>query len=126
MSDRIEVVPTPWFMAEVRALSREDRDRIDRRLGTFTGKGWSAAQADASVKHLRDGIYELRILGTGPAYRVLFFVVPGRSPRMVVLTTCASKSLMQKRQRMEAEIERAVARRAQWMERQRKREEDER
>lgn len=78
------------------------------------------------MKHLRDGIYELRVLGTGAAYRLLFFVMPGRSPRVVVLTTCASKSVMQKRQRMEAEIDRASSRRAEWLEQQQKREADER
>ncbi|HEX6039181.1 type II toxin-antitoxin system RelE/ParE family toxin [Longimicrobium sp.] len=126
MSDRIEIVPTPWYTAEVRALPREDRDRIDRRLETFTGKGWGPAQRDATLKHLRDGIYELRVLGTGAAYRVLFFVMLGRSPRVVVLTTCVAKSVMKKRHRMDSEIDRASSRRAEWLEDQKKGEDDER
>lgn len=80
------------------------------------GKGWCAAMGNETIKPLRDGIYELRVLGRGAAFRLLFFVVPGLSPRMVVLTTCASKSDMLKRQRMEAEIDRAIQRRAAWME----------
>lgn len=125
MSDQFEVVPSSWYTAEVRELPREARDRIDRRLANFANKGWAAALSDRSVRHLRDGIYELRVLGTGAAFRVLFFVVPGRSPRIVVLTTCALKSVMKKRQRMDAEIERATERRTAWLEQQRKRENDE-
>jgi putative component of toxin-antitoxin plasmid stabilization module len=121
MSEHFELVPTSWYMAEVGALAREQRVRIDRTLVAFANKGWAAAMADQTIKHLRDGIHELRVLGTGPAFRVLFFVVPGRAPRVVVLTTCASKSVMQKRQRMNAELERARNRRAAWLEQQKQR-----
>lgn len=120
MSDTLEVVPTSWFISEVRALPGEDRDRIDRRLGKFAEKGWTDAVGDGSVKHLRDGIHELRVLGRGAAFRVLFFLMPGRSPRVVVLTTCAAKSVMNKKQRLDAEVERAKDRRARWMEQQKK------
>ena len=123
MGDSIKVVASPWYTAEVQALPKLHRDRIDSKVFTFTEKGWSAAMADETIKPLRDGIYELRVLGRGAAFRLLFFVVPGLSPRLVVLTTCALKSDMLKRQRMEAEIERAIERRAAWME-QRKKEEE--
>jgi phage-related protein len=115
MDDTVEVVTSPWYMRELRALPRDNRDQIQRKLIAFAAKGWSAAMADQTVKHLQDGIYELRVLGHGPAFRLLFFVVPGRRPRVIVLTTCAAKSLMQKRQRLDAEIERAKDRRAAWM-----------
>ena len=82
--------------------------------------------ADQRVKHLSDGIYELRVLGRGAAYRALFFVAPGIAARVVVLTTCAAKSLMKKRAAMDAEIRRARDRRAWWMQRQKKEEGDER
>jgi hypothetical protein len=124
MGDSLEVVASPWYTAEVQALPRPHRDRIDSKVDTFTEKGWSTAMADETIKALRDGIYELRVLGRGAAFRLLFFVVPGLSPRLVVLTTCALKSDMLKRQRMEAEIGRAIVRRAAWME-QRKKEEEE-
>ena len=91
----------------------------------FSGKGWAAATADQSVRHLREGIHELRILGKGASFRVLFFLVPGRSPRVVVLTTCASKSEMKKRKRFEAELQRAKTRRDLWLKQQRKRATDE-
>jgi putative component of toxin-antitoxin plasmid stabilization module len=120
MSDLLEVVPTVWYTNEVRALPRKERDRIDRKLISLALKGWNAAMADLSVKHLRDGIYEVRVLGRGSAFRILFFLAPGRSPRLVVLTTCASKSVMQKKQRLDAEVERAAGRRAMWLEQQRK------
>ncbi|HEX6372969.1 MAG TPA: type II toxin-antitoxin system RelE/ParE family toxin [Longimicrobium sp.] len=121
MNDSLELVPTPWFIGEVRALQQEDRERIDRRLSDFARKGWTDSVADGSVKHLRDGIHELRILGRGAAFRLLFFLMPGRSPRVVVLSTCAAKAVMKKPKRMEAEIERAKDRRARWLQQQNKR-----
>jgi hypothetical protein len=124
MSDSLEFVASSWFTAEVEMLPRLHRDRIDSKVHTFVEKGWSAAMADETIKHLRDGIYELRVLGRGAAFRLLFFVVPGLSPRLVVLTTCALKSNMLKRQRMEAEIDRAIKRRSEWMEQRRKEEEE--
>jgi len=122
MSEPLEIVPTSWYTAEVRALPHQGRDRIDRRLFNFAQKGWAASLADATVKHLRDGIYELRVLGQGAAYPVLFFVAPGRAARVVVLTTCAAKSVMKKRGRLDAEVERALDRRSRWMEQQRTKE----
>lgn len=122
MSDQIDVEPTPWFIEEVRSLPSDGRDRIDRKLRHLAQKRWNDSLADATVKHLRDGIHELRVLGHGAAYRVLFFVAPGRSARVIVLTTCASKSVMKKRQRMDAEIERALVRRAWWLEQQKQKE----
>lgn len=126
MSDALEVVPTPWFTAEVRALPKQARDRIDGKLKLLVQRGWTGSIADGSVKHLRDGIHEVRILGRGAAFRVLFFLAPGRSPRVVVLTTCAAKSVMKKRQRFNAEIERANDRRAMWLQQQAQRGGDER
>lgn len=114
MSDSLEIVTSSWFRHEFEELQKEQRNRINQKLIEFTAKGWSAAMADQTIKHLRDGIHELRVLGR-PAFRLLFFVVPGRRPRVVVLTTCAAKSLMKKRQRLDAEIERAKSRRAAWM-----------
>ena len=116
MDDTLTVVASSWYTTEVRALLAEHRDRIDRKLAALVAKGWSAAISDGSVKHLRDGIHELRALGQGAAFRLLFFLVPGRSPRVVVLTTCAPKAAMAKRQRLDAEIERAKNRRTAWME----------
>jgi putative component of toxin-antitoxin plasmid stabilization module len=114
VSDSLEIVASSWFRQEFGELQKDQRKRINRKLMEFTAKGWSAAMADQTVKHLRDGIYELRVPGRGPAFRLLFFVVPGRRPRVVVLTTCAAKSLMKKRQRLDAEVERAKSRRAAW------------
>jgi putative component of toxin-antitoxin plasmid stabilization module len=126
MSDALELVFTPWYTDEVRALQKDGRIRIDRTLAHLVKKGWDAATKDATVKHLRDGIHEIRVLGRGAAYRVLFFVAPGRSPRVVVLTTCAAKAVMKKRQRMDAEIGRAMDRRAWWIDQQTRKTEEER
>lgn len=121
MSDALEVETTPWYEEEVLALPRPDQNRINRRLRALPRKGWNAAIRDGTVSPLRDGIHELRILGRGSAYRILFFLAPGRTPRLVVLTTCATKELMKKRQRMDAEIERAKWRRALWIDQQKRR-----
>lgn len=126
MSDALEVVSTEWFKEEFLALPRPDRDRVIRRVHKLPEKGWNAAIQDGTVKPLRDGIHELRVPGRGSAYRILFFLMPGRTPRLVVLTTCAAKSLTKKRQRLNAELERAKWRRAVWIEQQKKRRTDER
>jgi phage-related protein len=124
MGNEVEIVTTPWYDAELRELPEHDQRRVGDRLRAFGDKGWRQAIADQTVKHLRDGIHELRVLGRGAAFRVLFFVVPGRSPRVVVLTTCAAKALLTKRQRLNAEIERACVRRVWWLEQQKKEEDD--
>jgi hypothetical protein len=125
MSDSFDVVLTEWYKSELLDLPEKDQVRVKRKLRDFSGKGWTAAIADQTARHLREGIHELRILGRGASFRILFFLVPGRSPRVVVLTTCASKSEMKKRQRLQAEIERAKTRRDLWQEQQRKRANDE-
>ena len=124
MSDRIEVAYSSWYNAEVAALPDEQGVWIEQRVRAMLAKGWRRSMADRTVAPLRDGIYELRVLGTGPAYRVLFFIMPGRSPRMVVLTACVAKSVMIKRQRLDTELKRASERRAAWIAEQRKREDD--
>lgn len=124
MGDTFKLILTPWFKAERLVLPEEDQDRVNRKLRDFRQKGWAAATSDGSVKNLRDGIYELRVLGHGAAFRILFFLMPGESPRVVVLTTCAAKETMKKRKRMDAQIERAKARRAEWLEQQKKRGDD--
>lgn len=125
MSDTVEVVYSSWYNDELAQLSSRSKTRIESKLQHFLEKGWMASIRDRTVTPLRDGIYELRVVGTGPAFRLLFFVMPGRSPRIVVLTTCATKSAMSKRARLDAEVERAAARRSVWLEEQRKRENDE-
>ncbi|WP_420125777.1 type II toxin-antitoxin system RelE/ParE family toxin [Longimicrobium sp.] len=123
MDDSVKVLTSPWYMLELRALPRDHQDQIQRKLIAFAAKGWSAAMADQTVKHLQDGIYELRVLAHGPAFRLLFFVVPGRRPRLIVVTTCAAKSLTLKRRLLDAEIRRAKGRRTAWMENDKKDEE---
>lgn len=126
MRDEVEIVTTPWYDAELLALPGPDKERVERQLKGLGATGWGRSMADQRIKHLRDGIHEVRILGRGAAYRVLFFVAPGRAARLVVLTTCAAKSLMKKRYAMDAEIRRALDRRAWWMEQQKQEEKDER
>jgi putative component of toxin-antitoxin plasmid stabilization module len=126
MKDGVEIVPTPWYDAELIALPGPDKERVERRLKGLSAAGWGSSMADGRIKHLRDGIHEVRILGRGAAYRVLFFVAPGVAVRVVVLTTCAAKSLMKKRHAIDAELRRALDRRAWWMEQHKQEEKDER
>lgn len=125
MREPLETAATEWYTHEVRTLPRPDRDKIDQKLAYLREKGWTRSVADRSVKHLRDGIYELRVLGRGAAYRLLFFVIQGRSPRVVVLVACVAKSVMKKQARLDAEVDRALVRRALWTEQQKARGDDE-
>ncbi|HEV3050029.1 MAG TPA: type II toxin-antitoxin system RelE/ParE family toxin [Longimicrobium sp.] len=125
MSEALEILPSSWYRLELAALPKDQQERINRKLMALAAKGWSAAVADQTVEHLQDGIHALRVVGHGPAFRPLFFVVPGRRPRVIVLTTCPAKSLTKKRQRLEAEIERAKKRREAWIEEHTKKEEEE-
>ena len=116
MGDEVRIVTSSWFDEEFRPLPQPDRKRIDRRLLMFQGKGWTAALRDGTIEHLEDGIWEVRVLGTGPAYRLLFFPAPGRAMRLIVLTSCVSKTAVGKRRLLRQAIERAKRRRDLWIE----------
>jgi putative component of toxin-antitoxin plasmid stabilization module len=120
MGDGIDIVFSSWYNEELAALASEHQARIEARIRRLPAKGWMQAVADRTIAPLRDGIYEIRVQGTGPAFRVLFFVMPGRTPRIIILTSCVAKSVMTKRHRMNAELERAKVRRDLWLEQQRK------
>jgi putative component of toxin-antitoxin plasmid stabilization module len=124
MSDVVEVVHSSWYNADLETLADIYRERVERRIDVFVDKGWASSVRDRTVVPLRDGIYELRVLGKGAAFRVLFFLVPGHSPRVVVLTACVAKAKLKKRQRLDAELERAIHRRTVWQEQQRKAKQD--
>lgn len=115
MGDEFEVVYSSWYNTDLEDLPRQQASRIEKKIRTMRRKGWRDSLGDRTVTPLRDGIHELRVIGKGPAYRVLFFVVPGRSPRVVVLTACVAKSVMKKRQRFDTEVDRAVERRSIWL-----------
>lgn len=118
MSDAVEVVLTDWYVGDLATLPDRDRVRVERKLRMLPKKKWSESLADGSVAPLKDGIYEVRVLGRGAAYRVLFFIVPGRVPRLVVMTACIAKSVMNKRASLNAEIARAKTRQARWLQEQ--------
>lgn len=115
MDDAMEIVFSDDCRTELHALPKEHRAWIAGRIAQLAEKGWNAATADRSIAPLRDGISELRMTGHGAAYRILFFVVPGRSPRLIVLTLCLAKSRSQKRRVLQAAIERARTRRERWL-----------
>lgn len=115
MHDDIRIVSSSWFNQELLRLPEKQQSRIRRRLGMLEVKGWMASIADGTIDHLEDGIWEVRVLGTGPAYRVLFFPAPRRTLRMLVLTTVAAKPAVAKQRLLNREIERAKRRRDQWI-----------
>jgi hypothetical protein len=125
MSDSFEVVYSSWYNADLERLADHHQERVERKVDTFIKKGWMSSVRDRTVAPLQDGIYEIRVLGRGAAFRVLFFLVPARSPRVVVLTACLAKAMLKKGQRMDAELERARHRRTIWLEQERKGKNDE-
>lgn len=116
MRDEIRIISSGWFQKEFLSVPEVQRKRIDRRLAALQGKGWMAAVADGTIEHLEEGIWEVRVLGTGAAYRILFFPAPGQTMRLLVLTSCASKTAVGKRRLLKQAIERAKRRRDLWIE----------
>lgn len=86
-----------------------------RRIATLRSKGWGTSAQQRDIVRLTADIRELRVLGRGAAYRVLFFALPGDPDRIVVLTNCVKKGLMKKAAVMKAEIARAGSRRLEWL-----------
>lgn len=115
MNDAIRISATKWFTDDLLGVPVDQQRRIRRRLGMLEVKGWMAAVADGTIEHLRDGIWEVRVLGKGAAYRVFFFPAPHRTIRMLVLTNLAAKSAVAKQRRLDLEIERARRRRDEWI-----------
>ena len=113
--DRVSAEFTRWIIAELEELQRLDRWRVFNRIGVLEDKGWGDSMRRKDVVPLKDGIYELRVVGRGPAYRVLFFVMPGNPGRLAVLTSCVRKASMSKDRVKAAEINRALARRDAWL-----------
>jgi putative component of toxin-antitoxin plasmid stabilization module len=116
MRDAVRVVYTDPFLSDLRTLSPEQRERVVRRINNAERIGWTAGVRTGNLVPLRDGIWELRILGRGAAYRVLFARVPDGMVQLLVLTTFSRKSDLKKRSVMDAEIRRARARLAHWLE----------
>jgi putative component of toxin-antitoxin plasmid stabilization module len=115
MSDIVAVEYTTWVRDELKQIPGEQAARVLRRVDMLPAKGWQISVRDGDVVQLHSGIWELRITGKGPAYRVLFFVEPRNPGRLVVLTTCAPKGLLKKKSRLEAEVKRALTRRSEWL-----------
>jgi hypothetical protein len=120
VNDGIEVVVTEGYEEDLARLPGVDQLRVTRKVDTLRRKKWSGAIADRSIAPLVDGIYEVRVLGRGASYRLLFFLAPGRSPRVVVLTACITKGVMKKRAALSAEIARANSRQKAWVQEQEK------
>lgn len=115
MHDEIRIISSTWFKQELLRLPEKQQSRIRHRLGMLEVKGWMASIADGTIDHLRDGIWEVRVLGTGSAYRVFFFPAPRRAMRILVLTSVVAKSAAAKQRLLDLEIERAKRRRDEWI-----------
>jgi len=115
MSDAVRVESTEWFENELRELPPDQQARVLRRVSLLERKGWTISTKDKDLVPLEDGIWEVRVVGKGPAYRVLCFEVPQEPGRIVVLTNCVKKGLMKKGNVKKGEIERAKVRREVWL-----------
>ncbi|HEU0014437.1 MAG TPA: type II toxin-antitoxin system RelE/ParE family toxin [Longimicrobium sp.] len=115
MADEVQAVYTRWVWEEIRELPPDQQARVVRRVSLLERKGWGASVRNRDVVHLQDEIWELRVVGTGPAYRLLFFVSSGAVPRLVVLTGCVGKAALKKDRVMPVEIARAERRRREWL-----------
>jgi phage-related protein len=113
--DEIRTISSKWFVDELLSLPVDQRRRVRRRLGLLEEKGWTAAIGDGTIQHIRDGIWEVRVLGRGAAYRIFFFPAPRRAMRILVLTTVAPKSAVAKQRLLDLEVERAKRRRDEWI-----------
>ena len=116
MNDDVRVVITDWFLDDLGRLPLMERRRVRGRIGTLERKGWRAAVMHRDVAALEDGIWELRVVGHGSAFRCLFFLDPREPDRLVVLTACVAKASIKKRHVMAAEIQRAKVRRGVYLE----------
>lgn len=115
MDGPVEIEYTGWIVEELLALPAEQQARIAGRVRLLGARGLAASARLGHVKALEDGIWELRVLGKGPSFRLLFFVAPGRTPRLVVLTSCVRKSEMLRRNVLDAAVARARRRRDLWL-----------
>lgn len=115
MSGELRAEWTTWFHTELRELPPDQQARVIRRVRIFEEKGWNASAADQDIKKLEGEIWELRIHGKGPAYRILFFPDPSNPRRVVVLVNCVKKGLMKKSMVSRSEIKRAETRRLEWL-----------
>lgn len=115
MQDALTIEFTTWFIEELQELPTDEQARVARRLAVLERKGWAASAENRDVAPLKDGIWEVRIVGKGPSYRLLCFQIPGDPGRIVVLTSCVKKGLMKKSAVKDAEIERASTKRALWL-----------
>ena len=115
MAGDIRTEWTSWFRKELGELPPDQQARVFRRVRTFEEKGWDASAADQDIKRLEGEIWELRIHGKGPAYRILFFPDPADPRKVVVLANCVKKGLMKKSKVSRAEIKRADSRRLEWL-----------
>jgi hypothetical protein len=115
MRDQVRAEYTPWFLDELDELPPDQQARVVRRVQMLERKGWTISVRDDDIKSLDGMIWELRVIGKGPAYRVLFAPLPGKNGRIALLTNCVSKGLMKKNGVKLAEIERALGRRGEWI-----------
>lgn len=114
MSDLVRVAYTDRYARDYARVSPDQRRRIVRRLRVLQGKPWTAAVSDGTLAHLRDGVWEVRVVGSGPAYRLIGFVASGNPGRVLVLTGCSPKADIKKKAAMNSQVERAITIRATW------------
>lgn len=112
---RVEI--TSEAKGEIRELGGRAAARIGERIRHLELVGWEEAMRLKLVKDLgsiQRGIYEVRVTGTGEAYRLMCFPTRDQDGRLVVITTCVAKSGLLGH-RLKAHVQRAAQRRDQWL-----------
>jgi phage-related protein len=115
MLDSIMMVLTDSVVRELAALPAGQRNRVLARIRHVEQMGWTTAVRGGDLIPLRSRVWELRVLGTGPAFRILFVPTTTDMERRLVLTTCVSKAELKKRAVMDAHVRRALRRFEQWL-----------
>ncbi len=114
MSDIANIVYMAEARKEIAALPAADQARVVARIEQVQKTGWQNALETQTVKKLRGDIYEIRVAGKGSAYRVLCFQTGGQGGRIVVTTSCETKSNLLRQRRLRQAISRAESRREKW------------
>ena len=115
MSDIRNILVTDDAQREIKELPARERARVVSRIELLRRKGWQLSAQAQDIKRLDGEIWEIRVVGKGPAYRLLCFQAPGQPGRIVVVTSCIAKSAIAKRLRMNADVQRAENRRQEWI-----------
>jgi putative component of toxin-antitoxin plasmid stabilization module len=118
-ADLLRIELMPLAAREIRELGAGAAARIETKLRIVRAAGWEGAVASGMFRDLgsvEHGIFEIRVTGTGEAYRLLCFATRDRAGRVVLVASCVAKNRLLGRERLKQHVRRAALRRDRWME----------